>query len=169
MASAPVREYIARRAHVSAEVLQIASPVTPEFPRPLATSGKKSTKDILKSTNQYRLSVQANPTVPILDIYAEAPTEAAAKQLANAAVTGMQDYLKDLGASQGTPAARQVRLEQLGQAQGGVINPGIRLKIGVISFVLVFAVSSATVLAVTRVRRGWKLEALAQRGAGTTA
>ena len=42
MASEPVRQYISKRAGVPAEVLQVASPVTPDFPRPLATSGKKS-------------------------------------------------------------------------------------------------------------------------------
>jgi hypothetical protein len=164
-----VREYIARRAKVRSELLQIASPVTPEFPRPLATSGKKSTRDILKSPNQYRLSIQANPTVPILDIYAEAPTAEIARQLANGAVDGMQDYLRDLAAAQRTPADRQVHLEQLGHAKSGVINPGIRVKVGIMSFLLVFAASSATVLAVGRVRRGWKLEALAQREAKTAA
>src|SRR5262245_34092770 len=34
MASEPVREYIGRRAKIRPELLQVASPVTPEFPRP---------------------------------------------------------------------------------------------------------------------------------------
>ena len=48
------------------------------------------TTDILKRPNEYRLSIQANPTVPVLDIYAEAPDDAAAKKLASGAVSGLQ-------------------------------------------------------------------------------
>ncbi len=143
----------------------MASPVTPDFPRPLATSGKKSPRDILKSPNEYRLSIQANPTVPIVDIYAEAPTPEIAAAFANGAVDGMQDYLKDLAAAQHVPADRRVRLEQFGRAKGVEINPGVRLKLGMLSFLIVFAAASVTVLAVDRVRQGWKLESVARRDA----
>jgi hypothetical protein len=158
MASEPVREYIGRRAKIPAAQLQVASPVTPDFPRPLATSGKKSPSDILKSPNAYRLSIQANPTVPMLDIYAEAPTPELAEQLANGAVDGMQDYLNDLAVAQQVPAERRARLEQLGRAKGGVVNPGVRMKLGALSFFIVLAASSASVLAISRLRQGWNLE-----------
>lgn len=159
MASEPVRQYIGKRAHVPPEVLQVASPVTPDFPRPLATSGRKSTRDILKSPDEYRLSIQANPTAPILDIYAQAPTARTAELLATGAVEGMKDYLRELGGTQGVPQSRQVRLEQLGRADGGVINPGISVKVALLTFLIVFAVSSVAVLFVARVRQGWRLEA----------
>jgi hypothetical protein len=159
MASEPVQRYIGRRARVSPDVLQVASPVTPDFPRPLASSGKRSSRDILKSPDEYRLSIQVNPTAPVLDVYAEAPTAEAAELLANGAVDGMKDYLRDLGTTQGVPLERQVRLEQLGRAKGGVINQGVRVKLAVLSFLLVFAACSLTVLFIGRVRRGWAVEA----------
>lgn len=158
MASAPVRAYIGRRAHVRPQLLQIATPVTPDFPRPLDTSGKRSTSDILDSPNQYRLSIQANPTVPILDIYAQAPTAAAARLLANGAVEGMSDYLHALAIRQLVEPSQQVHLEQLGRATGGVINHGVSVKLATLSFLLVFLGSCLTVMAVSRVRRGWAVE-----------
>ena len=142
MASPPVRRYIARRAHVPAEVLQVASPVTPDFPRPLASDGEKHSSDILKSPDQYRLSVQVNPTVPVVDVYAEAPTAEAAQQLANGAVDGMKDYLRDLGTAQSIPPFEQVHLQQLGRAKGAVIDPGISAKVALLTFFLVFGASS---------------------------
>ena len=163
MASAPVREYIARRAKAPVERLQVASPVTPRFPRPLATSKKPKTSDIARSPDEYRLSLTSNPTVPIVDIYAEAPTAEAAQQLANGAVDGMRDYLRDLAAAQRVPAAQQVALEQLGRAKGGVIDEGVSVEVAVLSFLIVFAVSSAAVLFIARVRQGWVAEAAAQR------
>ena len=155
MASPPVRSYIARRAHVPAGVLQVASPVTPDFPRPLASDGEKHSSDILKSPDAYRLSIQSNPTVPVADVYAEAPTAEAAQQLANGAVDGMKDYLRDLASSQQIPDKEQVHLVQLGRAKGGVIDPGISAKVALLTFLLVFAVASASVLFLNRVREGW--------------
>jgi hypothetical protein len=171
MASPPVRRYIARRAHVPADVLQVASPVTPDFPRPLASSGAKHSSDILKSPDEYRLSIQSNPTVPVVDVYAEAPTAAAAQQLANGAVDGMKDYLRDLAAAQGTRPSEQITLEQLGRAKGGVLDPGISVKVALLSFLLVFGASSVAALFLARVRRGWVMQAkrdpLTETPAGT--
>jgi hypothetical protein len=103
--------------------------------------------------------------VPILDIYSEAPTPRKAEQLANAAVAGMEDYLKDLANKQAVPVDRRVHLVQFGHAKGGTINPGVRLKLGVLTFLIVFGASGVTVLALDRVRRGWKLEAMSPRDA----
>jgi hypothetical protein len=164
MASAPVRQYIGRRAGVPASWLQVASPVTPDWPRPLANSeSKKSTSDLLKSPDAYRLSIQANPTVPILELYAEAPTAEAAEHLANGAVAGMEDYLKDLGATQEVAASEQVHLEQLGTAKGEVLNKGVSVKVAILAFLLTFAVASATVLFLARTRQGWQMEARRER------
>ena len=160
MASAPVREYIARRAHVPADRLEVASPVTPDWPRPLASTGnEKHTSDILKSLDEYRLSLQSNPTVPVVIVDSQAPTAAAAQALANGAVDGMRDYLRDLGIRQNIPAAEQVQLEQLGRATGSVVNEGTNLTVAILSFLLVFAASSAAAVFLARVRRGWAIEA----------
>ena len=79
MASPQVREDIARRAEVPFEALQIVPPLTPKQPRVLAEAGnERHTSDILKLNGQYRLFIQANPTVPFLQIFAQTPTAASA-------------------------------------------------------------------------------------------
>jgi hypothetical protein len=163
MGSTPVRAYIARRAHLPADQLRITTPVTVDYPRPLASAGKRSTRDILKSPDEYRLNIQANPTVPIVDVYATAPTPEQAQQLANGAIDGMKDYLRDLAVVQQIKPAKQVHLEQLGRAKGGIIDPGISVKFAALSFFLVLAASSALSLFVVRIRRGWALEAQQER------
>jgi hypothetical protein len=156
MASLPVRAYIARRAEVPPTAIRVSPPLTPEQPR-VVTDGahQPKTSDILRSPDEYRLSVQANPTVPVLDIYAEAPDGKAAGKLANAAVDGLRDYLRALATEHATPAAKQVNLVQLGRADGGSINPGAGLQLAILVFVFVFAIASAAVLFIGRVRRGW--------------
>ncbi len=156
MASLPVREYIARRAGVPAQLIRVQAPLTPEQPR-VVTDGahQPKTSDLLRSPEEYRLNVQANPTVPVLDIYAEAPDGSAAEKLANASVEGLRDYLRALASQHGTPLARQVRVAQLGRASGGTIDSGAGIKLAILVFVFVFALAAAAVLFVSRVRRGW--------------
>ena len=165
IANGAVREDIARLANVPVDALQVAPPLTPQQPTPVAGSANNSVGAILKSTNQYRLSIQANPTVPMLDIYSQAPTASSAAALANAVVPALRDYLTSLAAAQQTPPGDQIRLLQLGQARGNVINQGIYWQVAVLAFALTFTLACATAILFARVRRGWQMAALAdQRG-----
>lgn len=158
MGSPPVRAYIAKRAELPAGTLQVVTPRTPQAPRPRAEVGqKKGPSDLFKSTDQYRLDIQANPTVPVLDVYAQAPSAAAAKQLANAAVDGLGDYLDELATSEKTPRASQVRLTQLGRARGEVLNKGVSLQVVVLAFAAAFALSCVAAVGLSRLISGWRL------------
>jgi hypothetical protein len=165
MAAAPVRSFIARRAGVPADLLQMTSPVTPAWPRPLESSGKRKTSDILKSPDEYRIAIEANPTVPIIDIYTVAPDPKTAQHLANGAVEGMHDYLQYLARQQDVAPRNRVHLEQLGPATGGRVDQGVGRKVLLLTFVLAWAAGILAVVFVSRVRRGWKLEAQAERAA----
>ena len=61
-----------------------------------------------------------------------------------------------------TPLSQQVRLTQLGRAHGEVINKGIQWRGAFLVFLVMFAVSCATVIWVNRVREGWRLAALSE-------
>lgn len=171
MASPPVREYIARRSGVPAQSVIVSPPATIDQPRALPDSLRKpKSTDILKSPDEYRLSIQANPTVPILDVYSEAPTSQEALDLANGAVRGLRDYLSVLAASRSTPPSAQVRLKQLDRATGGSIAKGTSIQFAIVAFVLVFATASAAVLFIARVRRGWSASGdLTERPVGDAA
>jgi hypothetical protein len=160
MASDPVRSRIARRAGVSPEVLTVEAPLTRAQPRPRMEAGQeKKTSDILKSMDQYRLSIQANPTVPVLDLYVQTPDTKSAKLLANAAVDELRTYLTTVAAGEQTPDKDKIRLVQLGRAEGAVINGDVHWQVAFLAFMLTFVASCATVLFVARVRAGWQLAA----------
>jgi hypothetical protein len=154
--SAPVRETISRRVGVPADRLEVSAPLTREWPRAMQQAGtKRSTSDILKSPDQYRINVRANPTVPVLEITTQAPTAEAAERLADGAVLGTRDYLRGLAARQAIAGTKQVKIQQLGRAKGGIINEGVSVKVAVLSFLLALAASCAGVLLLARIRRGW--------------
>jgi hypothetical protein len=158
MASAPVRQYIAKRAGVPAGDIRASTPLTPDFPRARAAAGEeKHTSDLLRSTDEYRLNIQADPTVPIIDVYAQAPSAKAAEELANGAVDGLGDYLDDVGGQQGVGATEKARLVQLGRAHGTVINPGVRAQVLLLTFGFVFAICCAAAVFIARVRLGWRV------------
>jgi hypothetical protein len=160
ISSAPVREAIARRVGVSADRLEVTAPLTREWPRPIQQAGtKRSTSDILKSPDQYRINVRANPTVPVLEISTTAPTAEAAARLANGAVLGTEDYLNSVAAREAISGAKRIKLEQLGQAKGEVINEGVSAKVAVLSFLIALTLSCFTVLLIARIRRGWAAQA----------
>jgi hypothetical protein len=166
IAGSTVREAIARRANVPLERLRIQAPLTLEqAAAPPESGNERHTSDILRSNDQYRLNIQASLSVPMLDIYAQAPTAASAGLLANAAVDRLRAYLVRLADAQGTPGRDRIRLLQLGRAQGTVINKGVRWEAGLLAFVLTFALSCATVLFVARVRNGWRRQAMVERAA----
>jgi hypothetical protein len=160
MATPSVRADIARRTHVPADALQIEAPRTPVQPLPRKVAGRSNgPADLFRTTNQYRLDVRADTTVPFLDIDAQAPTAIAASQLANGAVDGLEDYLRTVAASQRTPSTMHVEVRQFGRAQGRVITQGIQWQVAVLAFCIAFAAASAAAVAIGRIRRGWRLEA----------
>ena len=168
IANGPVKESIARRAGIPVEALRVETPLTTQQPRPRIEGGKgKSAGDILRSTDQYRLNIQANPTAPVLDIYAQTPTTRSAEGLANEAVVSLRSYLAKLAESQGTPETQQIRLVQLGTARGDVINKGVHWQVALVAFVLTFALACASMIFLSRVSRGWRLASLSERPANS--
>lgn len=166
MATPGVRPYIAKRAGLRADQIATTAPVTVSVPRVVTEpDSERRASDLLSSADQYRLEIQVSPDVPILDINTEAPSPEEAKRLANAAVLGLDDFLKTKGLDAGLPEARLVRLEQLGEPRAGVINAGASVQVALLSFLVVFAIACATVLFVSRLRRGLREAAAAEQRA----
>ncbi|MCA1587854.1 MAG: hypothetical protein LC744_04125 [Chloroflexi bacterium] len=163
VAREPIRAFIAARADVSSDALQIEPPLTPERPSPPPDADKqRSTGDLLRSNDEYRVSIEVNPTVPLLAIYAQAPEPRAAAEIANGTVDGLRGYLENLAGERATPLTEQIRIVQLGRARGQVINSGAGIQIAILTFLIVFSVCAATAVFVRRMREGWRVAALSE-------
>jgi hypothetical protein len=166
IASTSVQAKIARRAGVPLEILRTQAPLTTSQPAPPVDSqNTRHTTDILKSTDQYRVNIKANPTIPMLDIYAQTPTAKSAAALANASVDELNTYLTSLATDQNTPAKDQIRLTQLGRATGVVINGSVKWQAAFLTFLVTLAISCASVTFLARVRAGWGEAVLSERSA----
>jgi hypothetical protein len=161
IASSSVEARISQRAHLPPGVLRIQAPLTPaQSSPPVDSQNARHTTDILKSTDQYRIELTANPTVPMIDVYAQAPDAETAATLANGAVDELKIYLAGVVAKQNTPTRYQIRPVQLGRATGVVINRGVKWQAALIAFLLTLGIASASVTFLARVRAGWRQAAL---------
>ncbi|HEX3803734.1 MAG TPA: hypothetical protein VHV75_12925 [Solirubrobacteraceae bacterium] len=169
LANDPVEAAIAKKAGVPDSLLRIQAPLTPKQSQPQVNSQTaRHVTDVLKSNNQYRLDIEANTTIPMLDIYAQTPTAASAAALANAAVYELKIYLAQMAATEHIPVRSQIHLDQIGRATGLVINPGVDWQVALLAFLLTFAAALAATTYGARVRAGWRhARLLEQRVAGS--
>ena len=155
MTSQAVLAAIAKRAGVPAQQISGIARVTEGEPHSLLQIGSEERANQIRDSNApYRLELQSSPAEPILAIYSEAPSLDTARRLADSAVPGLQDYLKQLAQQEGFPQRNVPVLRQLGSAQGGVTNNGARIMIGGLTFITAFALSFAGLFVL--IRRPWR-------------
>ncbi|HEX3976165.1 MAG TPA: hypothetical protein VHW96_07850 [Solirubrobacteraceae bacterium] len=166
MASPPVLAYIGHAVGVPGTSIQASAPITANVPRALIDPGSGgAATDIIASPDHYKLEIQADPSVPILHIYAQAPSPEAAEDLATAAVQGVMKYISQVEIADNVPRKEFVQIQQLGTAHGGVANPGGSIQIVVLVFLGMFAVSTWFLYLGWKVRRGWVSARLAEQPA----
>ena len=74
----------------------------PQVPTLISERASKSATN----PESFILTLRADETLPIVSIDAQAPDAQRAARLANAATTGLRDYLRSVAAAQNVPNAR---------------------------------------------------------------
>jgi hypothetical protein len=120
---------------------------------------------LLSESNVYRLRFESNSQLPIVTIFAQAPTQMEATRLANGSADGLEQYVRRLQIQQHTPIERQVSIRRLGTARGGVVNEGADIQIAMLVFIAVLGGWCLLLLPAANVARGWANREL--DGAGT--
>ena len=167
MASSPVKTIIARDAGVPASQLVAVAPSAtgPTAPTPLSKAATESAS----AAQTYILTLQADETLPIIAVSAQAPDADQAARLANAASTGLRDYLRSVAGAQNVPAARQVVISSLGAAQSANVVKGPRRIFAVIAFIFIFGLACFGVIMISGIARGWRRAAALERSGGQDA
>lgn len=157
MTSSEALNYIGQAAGIPGSEIEAEGPFEIGMPASVHTPSKLKDGKVVPAATKYRLRFDQNPDLPIVDIFARAPTTQEATRLADGAVTGLARYLNDLEAREGIAATRRVDIRQLGNATGGVVNPGANKKVAFLVFVIVFLLWCGLVLFAGRVRAGLRL------------
>lgn len=119
-------------------------------------TAEQRSSQIIGEAALYRLRFDNNPDLPIISVFAQAPTKDEAIALAAAVPTALGDYVKRLQAEQHTPPSRQVEIRTLGRATGGVVNAGANLQIGLLVFIVVLAGWCMLLIPAQTIARGWR-------------
>jgi hypothetical protein len=168
VATPPVIERIARRADLPPEQIAASSRTTASVPLALSEPGsERRATDIRDSLLPYHIEVQARQTVPVLDIYVQAPTAGEAGRLATATAGGLLEYVRGVAQREGVTREPPIQLKQLGPARAGVISGMAKPSIAVLTFLLAFGLSCTALLALAALRR--RLRGSKSTGAGADA
>jgi hypothetical protein len=168
MASTAIRDAIAKRAGLPPSSILAQGPfddpaLAPEGPKPpdpgSVARGKK-----------YRLTYVAQEQLPVITVYAQAPTVVGAQRLADAVAPAVQDYVDQLQASAELKDEHRTQIRGLGPAQAGTVTASPNVKV-IGTFVLILLLGCAFILATSRRarrlprRRGPIAAAVAAEGA----
>jgi hypothetical protein len=115
---------------------------------------------------RYRLRFDSDPELPIVTVYAEAPSADQATALANGAATGLSDYVTRLQDQQGIAQSSRVAIRRLGSTAGAPVTPGASTKVALFVFFVVLALWCVGVLVALRLRNTWRQADAAERSAG---
>jgi hypothetical protein len=157
LASPVALELVAREAKVPLSSIEAQGPYDINLPviQQEPTAGQRSSQ-IIGEGALYRLRFENNPVLPIVSVFAQAPTKAEAIALAEAAPRALRAYINRIQADQQTPSDRRVVIRKLGNATGGVVNAGANIQIGLLVFIIVFGAWCMLLIPAQTIARGWR-------------
>jgi hypothetical protein len=144
MTSDPGDDYVARAARVPVTDITFDDPQSYFLPIPAALPKP--------GAPPYTVSAVSDPSVPMVDVYATAPTQTMANRLVNAAYSGLHDYLFGPG-STGT---FQLRITQLGHGHAVDADAPSPIKAAIEHLILYFVLFAVVGMALRRSLRTWR-------------
>jgi hypothetical protein len=157
MASPAVLALIGNQVGLQGDQLYAAGPVDPNVPRTVQEpTALQRNVQLTGENTPYRLGFTADPNLPEVGIYSQAPTTKLAVALANASVVALTDYVTKLEATENVPSADRVVIRPLGSAVGAVVDPGIAKSLAALVFVAVFVLWCGLMLAGSKLVGTWK-------------
>jgi hypothetical protein len=151
--SPPVLTRMAAGCGVPADQLSGLARVTADVPDDLTQpNSEQRASDIAATLTRDRIEVQARPTVPVIDVYAQSSSVGEAECLANAAAPALTRYLQTLARAQNS-SAPVVSLRPLGPARGAPVDSGSTEVIAFLTFLTAFALCLAGLRAIAWLRR----------------
>lgn len=155
MTSAPVLKRVGELVGTDPGRIAASTQVTEDVSRSfIEPDSERRAAEIRAAHDPYKLEIQARTSLPVLDVYAQAPSVGAAENLADAAVGGANSYLRSLARRDGA-AGDPVTLTQLGAARGETLEPTARPLIALLTFLVSFLVCFGLLFGLAQVRRGW--------------
>jgi hypothetical protein len=150
-----VADALARQLGLPLNSIDIQGPTV--NPSQVAAAGAaQRSSQLLGEASGYRVKADTDGTLPVINVFTQAPTADRAIALANATFIVLGKVVDSAQVSAATPPATQARLIQLGRAKGGVVNPGASKQLAAIATIGVLIGGVILILVVSRFARAWR-------------
>lgn len=157
LASPAAVALIAREAKLPFAAIEAQGPFDINLPEvQQAPTAERRSSQIIGEGAVYRLRFENNPSLPIVSVFAQAPSREEAVRLAAAAPAALRDYIDRIQVEQQTPASRRVEIRQLGSATGAIVNEGANLQIATLVFIIVLGGWCMLLIPAQTIARGWR-------------
>jgi hypothetical protein len=154
MASSAVREEIAKATGIPAAEIVARGPFDDPAVAPAGTqvpaAPKPPSESSSVSARPYQLTFVAQEELPLVTVYAQAPTAAGAKKLADGVSVGVKAHISHMQDVGQLDEKDRVVIRGLGPAQAGTVNGGSALPMMLLAFVFIVLAGSGVILAVAR-------------------
>jgi hypothetical protein len=157
LASPEAIALIGRHANLPADAIEAQGPYEMNLPlfQQEPTAERRSSQ-IIGEGALYRLRFENNPELPVISVFAQAPTKDEAVALASAAPAALRGYVERIQAKQHTPVEHQVEIRKLGHAVGGVVNAHANAQIAGLVFTVVMVGWCMLLIPGQTIARGWR-------------
>ncbi len=157
LASPTARMLIAEKAHLPYNAIDAQGPYDQELPLfEQEPTAEQRSSQIFGEKALYRLRFENNPNIPIISVFAQAPSPDEATRLADAVPLALATYITRLQEEQGTPDKERLEVRKLGHATGGVVNAHANVEIAVLVFIVVLAGWCMLMIPAQTIARGWR-------------
>jgi hypothetical protein len=155
MVDGAIKTAIAQRASLQPnQIVGVTDAVTsPSASGPAPVSAPSGPRAFVLTTHV--LTDSAGNNVPIIELDAQAPNQAAAARLADAAIGGLTDYLGSQAALERVPDANRLQVTDLG-VQAATETRGPSHLIAIAAVILVFGLGCASILGILALIRAFR-------------
>lgn len=149
-----VTDDIARDTGISKDDIAVVGPKLRVDGVPDPESAERANR--LRGDAGHLLQVQQGDNLPLLTIFAQAPTEEAAKRLADATAGALENYVTREQVEAGVPENRRVKIRQLGSARAGTFESTPSVILPAIAFLFVLGSGCFGLLGIRRIVDAWR-------------
>jgi hypothetical protein len=154
MASSAVREEIAKATGIPASKIIARGPFDDPAVAPAGTEVPAAPAPPEESSSvsarPYQLTFVAQEELPLVTVYAQAPTAADAKKLADGVAVGVKAHISNMQDQGQLDEKDRVVIRGLGPAQAGTVNGGSALPVMLVAFLFITLAGAGVILAVAR-------------------